>query len=256
VRRYIYVSPAGEESLTSAERYDGVALGSEYCAFLLPDDRELEAAVDWSVSRSKELTLLLPYLREHLIKGIMRSIRKIMDRTRPRLVVNDWGTLYILSKMVPEADLVLGRLLSGQKVCVRVENSPFLTEEGKRLLHRDLFSSEEMREFFQKEFGITSISTSSTPTQPLQIVNYARLIHFPYVLVTVTDFCPYRGNLPSALISSCQRICRKGYVVLSNDSLGQVMYQRGRGRFFNPFPEPFEFPDTDNGEIIVYNDVP
>ncbi len=256
MRKHLYIPIVERDSLSRAESFDGIVVGSEYCAFLIPDARELEEAARWSESCAKELIILFPYLREHQIEELSASVRKIAGRVRPRIAFNDWGTMHVLKGILPEADLVLGRLISGQKACVRIENSPFLTREGKQLLYGDLFSSEKLRYYFQREFGITEISVSAVPDEQTPEAPYKRLVHFPYTLTTVTDYCPYRENLSSGLISSCQRMCRKGYVVLYNDSLGQAVYQRGRGRFFNPFPDGCELPDTANGEIIVYDDVP
>lgn len=256
MRRHLQLNSPEEWGSSRVRGFDGIVLGSEYCFHLLPDDAELKDASDFAAESSMEMTIMVPCLREHQLKSLLRSLRGIERKIKPRLVVNDWGTMYLFSKVSFEAEIVLGRLLSGQKPCVRIENSPFLTGEGKELLYSDLFGSDTMRAYFEREFDVTTISVVPDPEDVTAEKPYRRLIQYPYILVSVTDYCPYRGNLPSALISSCQRLCKRGYVVLSNDSLGQLIYQRGKGRFFNPFPERYEFPNVEGAEVIFNGDVP
>lgn len=256
MKSHIYLSDTKMESLSAAIGFDGIVLGSEYCFHLLPGEGELRDLSAFASTRPVEVTVLIPYLRDHQMKAFVKVIEKIDGKVRTRLVVNDWGTMYFFSKVLPRSEVVLGRLLSGQKACLRIDNSPFLTGDGKKLLLSDLFASGRMREHFQHSYGVTAISANFAAGVVSREVPYRRVIQFPYVLVTVTDYCPYRGNVPSAFVTSCEKPCRKGYVVLSNDSLGRPMYQRGKGRFFKPLPDNYELSDNVAEEAIIYRDVP
>lgn len=256
MKKYLYITgnEITQEQIDGG--YEGFAVGSEYCYFLFPSKEEIELLLIESESMSKELTLILPCLKNGQIGEVVDRIKPFAGKSRIRLMVNDWGSLWTLSRELPGVEMTTGRLMSGQKWGVRVKSSPFLTDRGRRLLGSDIMASPSVREFFRTSFGVTKVGVNPITIDMEDAYFEHRIIHLPYSLVTVTDYCPYMGNLPSGLIPSCSAPCKKGYVTLSNPSLGYQIFLRGKGRFYNPFDDgTLDYPE-DLGECIVYDQVP
>jgi hypothetical protein len=91
-----------------------VYLGSEFCPFLAPTQRELDRALDAAAAHGLRVTVVLAPVRQTAARDAAARLRRLARR-RPGLEVaaNDWGTLAGLHGLglVP----VLGRLLFRMK---------------------------------------------------------------------------------------------------------------------------------------------
>ncbi len=253
---YLFVPDPGTPDSSRWDSYDGIAMGSEYCYHLLPNDEEGEIIADMARGRCPYILLVLPYLREREIKKIFPLLRTLSERGNLKVVVNDWGTLESLSHLVPSTPLICGRLISGQRTCIKGEDSPFLSEEGKTLFSMDILDSLRGKAFLRGRFKVEGVCVNTTARKVVSCGGEGKIFCYPYSLLSVTDYCPYRENMPSALLSSCTRPCRKGYVTLTNETLGHEIYQRGKARFFNSFPLEEGLSLPSGGDCLEFLEVP
>lgn len=235
---YRYAGPFGE-GMADLGAGEGAAIGSEYCAHLLPGPDGLRAAVASAASRGIFLLLLTPYFRDRELKRAVRLLKEIPKGAKVEVAVNDWGMLAAARALFPDLRLSLGRLLCGQKRCPRIGVSTRLTEAGRRWHEGGLFTSAKGRRYLAASFGVTGFHVDIPPWGGFPFRTHGEeqgeepeiFVHVPYALVTLSDFCPWLGGKSSAAISSCPRPCRAGAVVLREPSMGGDLIQRGKARF-------------------------
>lgn len=252
---YLFISDLLNLESPGEDSRRGIAVGSEYCFHLLPNDKEGEILSEMARGVCSPMLMVLPYLRDREIEHILPLLLTLSERGNLKIVVNDWGTLGILSHLIPEVPLICGRLISGQSICIKGEDSPFLSEEGKTVLSMDILDSARGNAILRNRFRVEGVCVNTT----LRKINYSggegKIYCYPYALLSITDCCPYRGNRPSALLSYCSRPCRKGYVTLTHDTIGSEIYQRGRARFFNSFPQG-KGVSLPKGDCLEFLEVP
>ena len=151
---YRYAGPDGE-AIPALPAGWGAAIGSEYCAHLLPGPEAMRRALAASRDRGSPLILLTPYLRDAELKRALPLFRTIPDGADVTVAVNDWGALLALRLLFPRLDLSIGRLLSGQKRCPRIGVSGRLTPEGRRWHGLGLFSSRRAVAHLRDAFSVT-----------------------------------------------------------------------------------------------------
>ncbi|RMG57213.1 MAG: hypothetical protein D6713_10095 [Deltaproteobacteria bacterium] len=234
----------------------GVVVGSEYCRHLLPTLEEMEEIVRSLSGRGLSLSLLLPVLRDRDLKEVLLPlVKKGREVESFRIIAGDWGQVFLLKGLFPDLKVIPGRALSGQKLCVRVDGSPFLREKEREVLLNDISSRRKFSEFLRKEFGIEEVFVNWTGVPPRKEGHLKRVYAFPYVFVTASDYCPHHGNRPSSLVHRCPRYCRNGVVRLDHASHRFPLFQRGKGKFFVPFSGDEE-DEVSKVEHVYFPEVP
>lgn len=267
IREYRYAGPDGD-GIGSLPPGTGAAVGSDYCVHLLPGREALERAVCAVGARGIPLVLLTPYFRDRELKAALPLFRAIPDGADVTVAVNDWGLLLTLRVLFPGIAPTVGRLLSGQKRCPRIEGSPRLTAEGRAWHRHGLFSSERGRRFLRAELGVRGYHADRLGTDPVPgpfpADPQARdggadilFVHEPYAIVTVSDACPWLGGRSSAAVASCPRPCRNGAVRLAEPSMGRDLVQKGKARFVRAARSVAgETPGDDRVRTILYDEIP
>lgn len=262
---YRYAGPDGELAADLPAGL-GAAIGSEYCVHLLPGPGKLAEAVRISNRRGTPLLLMTPYFRDAELKKAMGLFRSIPVDEDVDVAVNDWGALLALRGLFPRMRLSIGRLLSGQKRCPRIGVSPYLTREGRLWHGEGIHSSAGARGYLFGKYGVSGYHLDSTPWGP-DLSAWDRehgeggapacFLHGPHSIVTVSDACPWIGGKSSAALACCSRPCRKGVVLLREQSMGRDMVQRGKARFvLYGGSAGSGTPAAANRCFVYYDDVP
>ncbi len=273
---YRYAGPDGE-GIDALPAGAGAAIGSEYCVHLLPGVPELMRACAAAAARGIPLLLLTPYFRDAELKRSLQLFRAIPEGADAAVAVNDLGVLLVLRVLVPRLRLTIGRLLSGQKRCPRIEVSRRLSDADKAWHRQGLFSSGRARGFLAEEFGVCGYHVDAIPSSGAPAAREvlpagevpgggyaagdgappALFMHAPYAIVTVSDACPWLDGLSSSTLERCPRPCRDGAVVLHERSMGREMIQRGKARFIRTgFPPRAAGPRAPLLRTVFYEDVP
>jgi hypothetical protein len=270
---YRYAGPGGE-GIDALPAGVGAAIGSEYCVHLLPAAPEMARACAAARTRGIPLLLLTPYFRDPELKRAIPLFRAIPDGADAAVAVNDWGALLALRVLLPRLRLTIGRLLSGQKRCPRIESSLRLSAADRAWHRQGLFSSARARAFLAEEFGVSGYHVDAIAgivppgaahapagpgpgDAPGAGPPPALFVHAPYAIVTVSDACPWLGGRSSSSVVRCPRPCREGTVVLREPSMGREMLQRGKARFVRTGEPPREAGARDpQPGIVLYDDIP
>lgn len=262
---YRYAGPDGE-GIAALPPGSGAAIGSEYCAHLLPDEAGLRRAVSDTAGRGIPLLLLTPYFRDAELKKAVGLFRAIPKEAEVDVALNDWGALAAAHALFPHLRLSVGRLLSGQKRCPRIGASSLLTPRGRRWHAEGLHSSERARRHLAHRFGVRgfhldrldrSSGGSGEDVRNPGGTAMTLWIHAPYAIVTLSDGCPWIGGRSSASLVSCPRPCRGGAVSLREPSMGQEMVQKGKARFTDRgVPRAGEGERGNGARLVLYDDLP
>ncbi len=260
---YRYAGPdgAGVGALSPGA---GAVIGSEYCVYLLPGAPEIARACDTAAARGIPLVLLTPWFRDAELKRMLPLFRAIPGGADVAVAVNDWGTLLALRVLFPRLRLTIGRLLSAQKRCPRIEASPQLSEADRAWHREGLFSCARARRFLSEEFGVSGFHVDVLPGEAAEGTDApgaaglpALFLHEPYAIVTVSDACPWLGGRSSSCVTRCPRLCRDGVVVLREPSMAREMIQRGKARIVRGVGSPAL--DGLHGPLVrrvFYDDLP
>ncbi len=261
---YRYAGPDGD-GIDALPPGAGAAVGSEYCVHLLPGAPEMARACAAASSRGIPLILLTPYFRDAELKRAIPLFRAIPRGADAIVAVNDWGILLALRVLFPGLRLSVGRLLSGQKRCPRIEASARLSAEEKAWHRQGLFSSARARKHLAEEFGVSGfhvdalegVDAPGAGDAPDAGASPSLFVHAPYAIVTVSDACPWLGGRSSSSLARCPRPCRDGAVLLREPSMGGEMIQRGKARFVRAgFPPPGEWGHDSPLRSVLYDEIP
>ncbi len=274
-----YAGPDGE-GIGALPPGMGAAIGSEYCVHLLPGPQEMARACATAGARGIPLLLLTPWFRDAELKRSLPLFRAIPRESDTTVAVNDWGALLALRALFPRLGLTIGRLLSGQKRCPRIETSARLSPAEKAWHRQGVFTSAPARRYLAHEFGVSGYHVDALPGTPPTEGDDTRedagpgrpaepsvaadadspaalFVHAPYAIVTVSDACPWLGGRSASCVARCPRPCREAAVLLRQPSMGVELIQRGKARFVRTGTPP-EGSDVHGSRVrtVLYDDLP
>ncbi len=272
-----YAGPDGE-GIGALPPGTGAAIGSEYCVHLLPGAPEMARACAAAAARGIPLVLLTPWFRDAELKGALPLFRAIPRESDTTVAVNDWGALLSLRVLFPWLGLTIGRLLSGQKRCPRIETSARLSPADKAWHRQGLFASAAARGYLARDFGVSGYHVDALPgtraggdeapgdagsgrrAEPAATgagTPATLFLHAPYAIVTVSDACPWLGGRSASCAARCPRPCRDAAVLLREPSMGAELIQRGKARFVRAGAPPAEAGVSGSGiRTVLYDDLP
>jgi len=245
--------------------YTRVYFGNEFCERLIPDIQDFEKVLDCSLRKSKAVTLVTPYVTDSGLERLISLFDFLKRSGIPcEVVVNDWGTLNLINREYLILKPVLGRLLTKQKRCPRLKR--ILQRERSRCWHLPGTKDDNACIIVEKKLPVAMDSyykgsnVSSVPVIQ-RFLNNSRVsmieidnieqglsldlscedrllaaVHFPYVYITTTFFCPIASiggkRKVSDVISSCDKPCRKYVFLLRHKSFLKSIYLAGNTQFY------------------------
>lgn len=185
--------------------YDALAIGSEFCAQLLPSPADMTALR--GVFRGK-IVLATPLLPESGIK----AVRKILNlcsvkKAALEVIANDLGLLEILrSEFRGVAKVSCGRILA---YCVEIMPESY----GRKFLER---------------YSITGFEVDN-PHILKRLAPYGLSFswHYPFRFSAVTRFCPWEKRWAA----DCSHSCRGRIEPLKNLNIPKTLWLKGPGYF-------------------------
>lgn len=110
---------------SSSVSLEQIRLGNEFCERLMPSRKQVEKSIFLAEKFKMTFALVLANLTDEGHK----KLHRIMPALEPKneIVVNDWGTAYLLSESYPEYTLIAGRLL-----CKHLKEARIATPEEFR----------------------------------------------------------------------------------------------------------------------------
>lgn len=252
VSRLKYVDINGERPGHGS--WDGMRIGSEFCAQLLPYDKHIQ-----SLSRVKDpgcLTLVTPITGPDEIDGVMRTVKAAVLEGWSEIVVNDWGVLSGLADLAAQASAFRTGITAG-RLLMRFRRGPGIHDlsaeygEGPDLTIRRYFAWGPLYDSpflaFLKASCVDRIELDLPRCwEPVpDMADFRFSFHKSTRLISVTGLCPWlydpeKGAWGPA--GGCARPCRdKNDIVMNAPALKKPLYLRGRAIY--------ERVETDTGVL-------
>lgn len=208
--------------------YDRLYFGAEFCSWAMAPNSEILSARDLARNSSLTFTLMTPVLREETIAelGELFSLLAADWQDEDELLISDFGAIEPARQQLPQARIILGRALSGQK-------------RGPRI--KDLSLSNEAAEYFRQGRWYGQEATSllaETGIERIELDNLLQGIaplpdalcgslHYPWLLVTSGRNCPYHRDKSG---KRCTVGCGEGFH-LSTPQTPHPLFQAGNSQF-------------------------
>jgi hypothetical protein len=191
---------------------DRLYLGSEFCAWRLPSEQELGAAVAAAASRRLRFSLVTPFLDEPGLLRVLDLVRALPPEPGVEIVVNDLGLLEALVADGTRRTLVAGRLLTRQRRGPGFQSFGEATAAAREALRGSALDSPAFVELLLGTYGVRRFELDdlvqgvAVPELPPGV---SLSLYRPYLLVTATRNCPWVfGGSSSDRSRGCARPCR------------------------------------------------
>ncbi|MFC1623910.1 hypothetical protein ACFL28_01135 [Candidatus Omnitrophota bacterium] len=260
--------------------YERLYWGSEFCENLISGIKEAKKALEFTLNKGLDFTLVTPFVTEEGLKkleGIFKWLKA--NRISCEIAVNDWGVLKRLhSHYNGFFELALGRLLTRQdtnpsirKIIEKQLPTAIKNKDGKIAIfvHRvpgkcyqsgiraSYINSKSVQDFLS-QLGIKRIELNNT-VQGLNTegVYFKKSLHVPYVNISTTRFCPMETKTQKIYrINVCKRECQRMYDKLRNRSISKVIYKRGNTTFYKNPVLPKKIYDLGIDRIVYQCEIP
>lgn len=193
IRTFLHRFPCPELLPTEPDesRITYLYFGNEFCIHLFPPEEQLFSLLKKSIALSRVPVIVLPPLDACSQESICHRVSRLCLALSPAQVfitVNDWGTLLMLSGLLPAcASLILGTLFNKRKKDPRIsrlnaipqaESTVNVPEVGELLLaHR-----------------VTCIAFESLPESQMPVPRFESEVHLPYYQMCTAGFCLTRAE--------------------------------------------------------------
>ena len=230
------------------KRYLRLYFGNEFCERLAPSSEDLSKIFEFILNRGLNFTLITPYLTNKGLKEWMPLIKSVLDKQKnTEIVVNDWGLLRLLNREYTDLSLVLGRLLTKQKIGPRIfsimDKIPQIMIQHFRQSNIDV----PVLSDFLINKGIRRVELDN----PLQGITrrdpqLKGSLYIPFTYVTTTRFCPTatcENKVRSLrIIASCNKECQRYTFKLQHKQMPVDLLLKGNTQFFknDRLPENLE----------------
>jgi hypothetical protein len=176
------------------EAYDRLYLGSEFCPWCLPGERELREALAAAACRGLTFSLVTPFLDEPGLVRTLALVRALPQDPATEVVANDLGLIEALRAAGWAGTLVAGRLLMRQRRGPGFQSFGDVPPEAAAALRGSALDSPDFVELLGSVYGVKRFELDdlvqgvSVPALPAGV---SLSLYRPYLLVTATRNCPW-----------------------------------------------------------------
>jgi len=175
--------------------YQRLYFGTEFCSWAMPPVREILAARRVAQAAGLAFTLMTPVLREETLAELAMLFEALAAdwQDEDELLISDLGTVEVVRQYLPEAQIILGRALSGQKRGPRIEALQLSTEAAEYFRQGSWYGQAAVR--LLSEIGIQRVELDNLlqgiAPLPHQLIGS---LHLPWLMVTSSRNCPFHRN--------------------------------------------------------------
>jgi len=206
--------------------------GAEFCPWSFPPLSALRRFLQLARSHNLPLTLATPVIYEPFLPRLRQTLHDLLPELQPgdEVLISDLGALSLLDERPRGVEVIVGRVLSGQK-------------RGPRILDLELNPAEQA--YFRQGRWYQREAATFLVEQGIRRVELDNLLqgiaplpdpligslHLPYAMVTSSRNCPFR---PPGRVGPCPGGCGEPFR-LSTPQTSIPLYQAGNTQFLeNP----------------------
>jgi hypothetical protein len=174
------------------EGYGRLYFGAEFCPWLLPQGEAAIAAHRAAHDRGWRFTLATPVLAEPVLPRLRSLLHALAGRFAPgdEVLISDWGALELVREILPGVQVILGRVLSGQKRGARILDLS-LTAEQQAYFQRGSWYSQGAADLLNgRDIARVELDNLLQGLAPLP-AGLTGSLHYPYAMVTSSRNCPF-----------------------------------------------------------------
>jgi hypothetical protein len=178
----------------SGEPFDRLYLGSEFCVWRLPGERELEAALAAAARGGMGFSLVTPFLDEPGLERALSLVRALPEDPATEVVANDLGLLWSLRESGWRGTLVAGRLLTRQRRGPGFQSFGDVPPAAAAALRGSALDAPAFVELLGSVYGVRRFELDDlvqgvrVPALPAGV---SLSLYRPWLLVTATRNCPW-----------------------------------------------------------------
>jgi len=219
------------------EPCDRLYLGSEFCPWRLPSERELRDALAAATRRGLGFSLVTPFLDEAGLARTLPLVGALPENPATEVVANDLGLIEALRAAGWRGTVVAGRLLTRQRRGPGFQSFGDIPPAAAAALRGSALDSPAFVELLGGACGVKRFEIDDLVqgvTLPALPAGVRISLYRPYLLVTATRNCPWVFDGRTwGRAHGCARPCRGQTLRLVADPEKAPPAQHGTG----PSPE-------------------
>lgn len=206
---------------------DRLYLGSEFCAWRLPDERGVGEALAAAAARGAGFSLVTPFLDEPGLDRTLELVRCLPEEPAIEVVANDLGLVESLRAKGWGGTVVAGRLLTRQRRGPGFQTCGTVPPEAAEALRGSALDSPAFVDLLASSYGVRRFELDDLVqgvAVPVLPAGVSLSLYRPYLLVTATRNCPWVFDGKSwERRRGCARPCRGGALrLLATDDLHPI----------------------------------
>ncbi|MCM2265327.1 MAG: hypothetical protein NDI73_09065 [Desulfuromonadales bacterium] len=230
-----------------------VYAGAEFCPWRLPATADLQAALNRAHDRGCAFTLMTPVLNEPLRERLRASLAILLPAltANDEVVISDWGALDLVRSLCPEATVVLGRVLSGQKRDARTVDLDLGEAQRTHFRQGSWYSAPAVELLL--ELGIRRIELDNLLQGVAALPTPLRgTLHVPFAMTASSRNCPFRR--PGSA-DPCPRPCGEVFTLTSAES-SEPLLQGGNTQFLRNGRLPDNLAELGIDRVVEHAELP
>lgn len=233
--------------------YTRLYFGAEFCSWALPNGREIVKARNLARSSGLTFTLMTPGLREETLSELADLFALLSEdwHADDELLISDFGVLELAQQHLSQAQIILGRALSGQKRGPRITGLSLSDAAADYFRQGSWYGLEAGK--LLSESGIVRIELDNL-LQGIAPVpeGFSGSLHTPWLMVTSSRNCPYHKDKSGKRCAvGCGEVFR-----LSTAETEYPLYQAGNSQFVQNSVLPVDLATLGIDRVVEHLSLP
>ena len=227
--------------------------GAEFCPWRLPSVAFLREALHWSHARGRHFTLVTPVLIEPLQQRLLDTLQFLLPEfsAGDEVVISDWGALDLVRGCRAGTEVVLGRVLSGQKRDPRTISLDLSPAQAEHFRQGSWYSPPAAA--LLHDLGIRRVEVDNL-LQGVAVLppGLRGTLHVPYAMVASSRNCPFRKPGQE---TACPQPCGELFTLTTADS-PRPLLQGGNTQFLHNDRIPAELATLGIDRVVEHLELP
>lgn len=232
---------------------DRIYFGAEFCCWRFPAVADLRRAFDLASRLQLPFSLLVPVFSEPFLSRLRSTLEALLPEFRvgDEVVLSDLGGLPLVREIAPDAEVVLGRALSGQKRGPRILGLDLKPEELDYFRQGSWYNLEAVDWLREQRIGRIELDNLLQGIAPLPAPLHGSL-HLPWAMVTSSRNCPFRSPLTTG---PCTPKCGEEFT-LTTPQTALPLHQAGNTQFLENPTVPADLPRLRIDRLVLHHTLP
>ncbi len=233
--------------------YARLYFGAEFCSWAMPSSREILEARNLARGSGLSFTLMTPVLREETLDELAELFSLLADdwQAEDELLISDFGALEPARRHLPQAQIILGRALSGQKRGPRITDLELSDEAAEYFRQGSWYGREAHRLLTDIGIGRVELDNLLQGVAPLP-EGIRGSLHHPWLMVTSSRNCPYHRNKSGR---RCTLGCGEAFR-LSTPQTAHSLLQAGNSQFIENTELPVDLAALGIDRLVEHRQLP